>query len=119
MKELLIMLILTVVITVGILLATGSFRSNHSGTKNTSKLNVSSRGSSNLDDPNQVRSKYGIKPGENYILPQEFKVGLVKPRNPLFMNNCNPNVLYPINGLGPDYGWKMPNCRCTEFVQAP
>lgn len=56
----------------------------------------------------------------NYIEPAEFSVGLLQPQKHMFMNNCNPNVLYSINGLGPDYGWKMPkNCPCTQFVQPP
>jgi hypothetical protein len=70
--------------------------------------------------PTKINPPDVVKNNQNFILPQEFKVGLVKQSPMVYMNNCSPNVLYPINGLGPDYGWKMPkNCRCTEFVQAP
>jgi hypothetical protein len=56
----------------------------------------------------------------NYITPARFSIGLLKEDKYVSSNNCDHNVLYPINGLGPDYGWKMPkNCRCTEFVQSP
>lgn len=55
----------------------------------------------------------------NYITPSEFKIGLVKEKSYKSANNCNNKVLYPINGLGPDYGWKMPDCRCTEFIRSP
>jgi hypothetical protein len=57
---------------------------------------------------------------QNYIKPQEFEIGFLKQNKFKSMGNCNPDVLYPINGLGPDYGWKMPeNCPCTQFVQPP
>jgi hypothetical protein len=57
----------------------------------------------------------------NYIKPAEFKIGFTKPRPPYFMNNCNTNVLYPINGLKPEYGESgiTDNDRCTEFIQPP
>ena len=58
--------------------------------------------------------------GQNYIKPADFEVGFLKQNKFKSMGNCNPDVLYPINGLGPDYGWKMPeNCPCTQFVQPP
>jgi hypothetical protein len=118
MKELIIIISLAAILTVSILFAAGVFNSGkHTSNTNTAKANEIGTG---LDDPVEVRKKYGIPPNDNYILPAEFKVGLVKQDKPHFMNNCNPDVLYPINGLSPDYGWKMPkDCRCTEFVQAP
>lgn len=114
MKELIIIISLAVIATVVILFATGVFKKDKKS-KTSSEL-----ADSQLDNPVEVRKKYGIPPDSNYILPAEFKIGLIKQNKPHFMNNCNPDVLYPINGLGPDYGWKMPkDCRCTEFVQAP
>lgn len=59
-------------------------------------------------------------PSENYITPAVFEVGLIKGKPYEASNNCLPNVLYPINGLGVEYGSKMPdNCPCTQFVQSP
>jgi hypothetical protein len=56
----------------------------------------------------------------NYIAPATFEVGMIKPAKCEFANNCNPGVLYPINGLSPDYESKMPDyCPCMEFIQAP
>ena len=61
-----------------------------------------------------------IKQTENYITPTEFEVGLIKDKPCQFANNCTPNVLYPINGLGVDYGSKMPDgCPCAQFIQSP
>lgn len=103
MKELLIILGLATVIIFIILLATGV---------------VDNIGSKKGGDNSVVKSS--PKNTANYITPAEFSVGFVQPTEPKYMNNCSPNVLYPIDGLGPDYGSKMPdNCRCTEFVQAP
>jgi len=117
MKELLIILSLATVITVVVLFSVGIFGHKK---KDVSTVQSVDPKLDQLDDPAEVRKQYGLPPGENYLLPAEFKVGLIKQDKPFFMNNCNPNVLYPINGLGPDYGWKMPDdCRCTEFVRAP
>ncbi len=56
----------------------------------------------------------------NFITPSEFKIGLLGKQKYAAMNNCIPDTLYPINGPGPEYGWKMPkDCRCTEFVRSP
>lgn len=56
----------------------------------------------------------------NYITPKDFSVGPVK-GDPPSSNLCDHNVLYPINGLKPDYDWgPLPeNCACTEFLQSP
>jgi hypothetical protein len=55
-----------------------------------------------------------------YIAPMNFEVGLMKLDKCQFANNTNPDVLYPINGLSPDYGNKMPDyCPCMEFIQSP
>lgn len=112
MKELLVILTLAAVLTIVVLISLGVFKRKKPTTNDSQ---------SNLDNPDdEIRRKYGIPKNDNYILPAEFNVGLIKQKKPTFMNNCNPGVLYPINGLGPDYGWKMPkDCRCTEFVQAP
>ncbi len=57
---------------------------------------------------------------DNYISPKEFSVGLISNEKCTYMNNCIPNVRYPITGLSPEYGNKMPdNCRCNEFIQPP
>jgi hypothetical protein len=115
MKEVLIAITLIIILTGIILLASGVFR------KKGKQVSVDAKmPNPYLDNPEEVKKKYGLPPNENYILPQEFKVGLIWQEKPVFMNNCNPGVLYPINGLGPDYGTKMPsNCPCAEFVQAP
>lgn len=113
MRELLVIFGLSLIIIGIILLASGVFNGKD---KNNSNLKVKN---SDLDDPDEIRKKYNLPP-TNYILPAEFSLGFLEQDKPKFMNNCSPNVLYPIQGLGPDYGWKMPkDCRCTEFVQAP
>lgn len=56
---------------------------------------------------------------DRYIMPKEFNVGLIKQKDYKSANLCNQKVLYPINELEVDYGWKMPKCLCTQFVQAP
>jgi hypothetical protein len=60
-------------------------------------------------------------PDANYIAPVKFDANLVNEPKCQFANNCNPDVLYPINGLGPEYGGKeIPDdCPCLEFVQSP
>ena len=71
-----------------------------------------------------------LKPDENYITPTTFEVGVIKPttsrsttgQNPFeYANNCNPTVLYPINGLEVKYGSKGPaaSCPCAQFVLPP
>jgi len=122
MKELLIIFTLAVFITFIILFSAGVF--NNQKSSNSTIMNT--KGSNkpivkDLDDPTKdFRKKYGISSNDTYIIPAEFKIGLIKQNKHEFMNNCNLNVLYPINGLGPDYGWNIPkNCRCTEFIQAP
>lgn len=55
-----------------------------------------------------------------YIAPMNFEVGLMKVDKCQFANNTNPEVLYPINGLSPDYDSKMPEYSpCMEFIQSP
>ena len=121
MKELIIIISLAAIITVSILFVAGIFNSGKSSSSiGNSNSNTNKLPGIEPDNPEEVRKKYNLAPNDTYILPQEFKIGLIKQDKPHFMNNCNPDVLYPINGLGPDYGWKMPkDCRCTEFVQAP
>lgn len=103
MKEILIIIALTtVLVTVSVLMLNNPRKSNSSGGDELKTVNK------NLRDTN------------SYIDPAEFKVGLIRPGEYKSMNDCNHNVLYPINGLGPDYGWKMPkDCKCTQFLQAP
>jgi hypothetical protein len=56
----------------------------------------------------------------NPNLKNNFNTGIIIQDCNKWMNNCNVDVLYPNEGLGPDYGWKMPeNCRCNEFLQPP
>lgn len=58
---------------------------------------------------------------ENFIAPAIYKTGLMDGFTPYCSSdNCNPNKLYPIQQLGPEYGSKVnPDCPCTEFVRAP
>jgi hypothetical protein len=59
----------------------------------------------------------------NYITPSEFNGGsLVRQPQYPSANNCDHNILYPINAVNVFYGSKMPDvskCPCLEFVQAP
>lgn len=57
----------------------------------------------------------------NFIYPKPFRASsLLLPSKPYYsMNNCDHSVLYPINALDVNYGSKFPDCRCTEYVQAP
>lgn len=59
----------------------------------------------------------------NYITPSEFNGGelLRQPQYPS-ANNCDHNIMYPINAVNVFYGSKMPDvskCPCLQFVQAP
>ena len=119
MKELIIIISLATIITLTILFSAGIFKKNNNKSELTADNKTEQIGSKPAN-PAEIRKKYDIPQDVNYLLPAEFRVGLLKQDKPYFMNNCNPEVLYPIQGLGPDYGWKMPkDCRCTEFVQAP
>jgi hypothetical protein len=92
----------------------------------TKRNNKSDNNTDNKKDDTNKKSPLTKKdnkdyyPQTNFITPANFSVGLLGQQKYKAMNNCTPDVLYPINGLGPDYGWKMPNdCRCTEFVRSP
>lgn len=55
-----------------------------------------------------------------YINPKPFNVGLIKGEPYKTANLCDDKVLYPIQGLGVEYGFKMPKyCPCMEFIQSP
>lgn len=57
---------------------------------------------------------------QTYINPTNFDVGLIKEKTDASSNLCNHKVLYPINGLGVDYGSKMPDgCPCDQFIRPP
>jgi hypothetical protein len=58
---------------------------------------------------------------QNYIYPKPFRASslLIRTKPYYAMNNCDSSVLYPINALDINYGSKFPDCRCTEYVQAP
>lgn len=76
------------------------------------------------DDEDEGKDILDKKPEQlplvKYIAPMTFEVGLMKLDKCQFANNTNPDVLYPINGLSPDYGNKMPDyCPCMEFIQSP
>lgn len=55
----------------------------------------------------------------NYIAPQDFSVGLMKPEQYQSSNMCNHKVLWPFREPEVNYGWKMPDCPCAQFVRAP
>jgi len=72
------------------------------------------------DDPEKIRKEFHLVPGQNYIMPKKFSVGMINNPKYVSMNNCNHNVLYPINPVDVDYGSKMPSyCPCMQFIQAP
>lgn len=57
---------------------------------------------------------------DNYITPRDFSIGMIKEKTDPSSNLCNHKVLYPINGLGVDYGSTMPEgCGCDQFIQPP
>lgn len=61
-----------------------------------------------------------IIPGNNYINPTDFSIGVIKRDKYQSADQCHPNVLYPINGLGVDYGSVRPNnMPCAQFLQSP
>lgn len=65
-------------------------------------------------NPINLLDKYNVK----YINPTEFKVGMVEMKKYRSADLCNDTVLYPINGLGPEYGSKMHNnCPLLQFSQ--
>ena len=67
----------------------------------------------------RIPSSSGWK--ENFIAPAIYKTGLLDGFTPYCSSdNCNPNKLYPIQQLGPNYGSHVKaDCPCTEFVRAP
>lgn len=74
----------------------------------------------NPNNPNNDVDKFAERNFKNYITPVQFNVGLIDKTNYKSMGNCNPNILYPINSLEPDYGYKISNnCPCVEFIQPP
>jgi hypothetical protein len=56
---------------------------------------------------------------EKYITPATFEVGPLPPAPYKSSNLCNDRVLYPINGLGVDYGDEASDCPCTQFLAPP
>jgi hypothetical protein len=55
-----------------------------------------------------------------YLTPTEFDVGLIKGKPWRGSNQCNPGILYPLQGLGPEYGSKISDdCPCTQNLKAP
>lgn len=72
------------------------------------------------DDVEKIRKEFHLVPGQNYIMPKKFSVGMINNPKYISMNNCNHDVLYPINPVDVDYGSKMPSyCPCMQFIQAP
>lgn len=72
------------------------------------------------DNPEKIRKEFHLVPGQNYIMPKKFSIGMINNPKYISMNNCNHNVLYPINPVDVDYGSKMPSyCPCMQFIQAP
>jgi hypothetical protein len=85
--------------------------------KNQEKIKLA-KSESNIDNN---PDKSDIATINNYIYPKPFRASsLIFPKKPYYsMNNCDHSVLYPINSLDVEYGSKFPDCRCTEYVQAP
>lgn len=72
------------------------------------------------DDEDKIRKEFHLVPGQNYIMPKKFSVGMINNPKYISMNNCNHNVLYPINPIDVDYGSKRSSyCPCMQFIQAP
>lgn len=67
------------------------------------------------------KENYAYTPELINIKPKIFKVGGVMTQpQPRSASLCNHNVLYPINGLGVDYGSQWPdNCPAARFIQSP
>ena len=78
--------------------------------------------SQKINSDNELKnSNIELINNQNFIYPKPFRASsLLLPSNPYYsMNNCDHSVLYPINALDVNYGSKFPDCRCTEYVQAP
>ena len=76
----------------------------------------------NKDKPKVELKRKTLEPV--YISPSEFNAGsLVRKPQYISANNCDHNVLYPINAVNVFYGSKMPDnvqdCPCMQFIQAP
>jgi hypothetical protein len=69
----------------------------------------------------QIPSSIPVLQVETYITPKLFTLNKVGAPPKTFANLCPSNhVLYPINGLGPDYGGEelSMSCPCLEFTKA-
>lgn len=111
MKELILIIILGLIIIYVIV--------NNKKKVTKKNINIENTGSS-PDNPEEIRKKFHIVSGRNYIIPKKFNIGLISQPTYTSMNNCNHNVLYPINAIDVDYGSKMPSyCPCMQFIQAP
>lgn len=120
MKELVVILVLVVVI---IFIIWINYDNNEKEEKKKGvkqEIGVENLGGSFPDDPEQIRKEFHIVAGKNYIMPKKFNVGMINNPKYVSMNDCNHNVLYPINSVDVDYGSKMPSyCPCMRFIQAP
>ena len=61
-----------------------------------------------------------VESHDSYLTPADFNIGMIQEKVYKTSNQCNPNVLYPIQGLGPEYGSKMSDeCPCTQNLKSP
>lgn len=59
-------------------------------------------------------------PPQRFLKPTEFDMHTFSTPQPAAASLCNDKVLYPINGLGVEYGSKFPDdCPMLQFVQPP
>lgn len=53
------------------------------------------------------------------IKPATFNIGEIPTEKFKASSLCNDKVLYPINSLDVDYGNKMKDCPCNQFLASP
>lgn len=84
-------------------------------------IEIPSKPSSFLPEKIKKEVESMEKNKENFITPKNYNIGLMTPPDPYCsVDNCNPNVLYPIQQPGVDYGSEAcVNGPCTEFIRSP
>ena len=62
----------------------------------------------------------GDKAPETYLKETKFDMHTFSTPQYISSSLCNHDVLFPINGLGVEYGSKFPaGCKCDHFLQPP